>query len=243
MRVQPHGDAEIPFAVGREAVEPEAVVGVAVAGRRVGDRLDRLVDREIVEPVEHVRPSSNRSGSRLGPLTKVAWLIAGSPSSSTLFSRGSSSSNRMRISIRASHWPEAQMRAIAEADVAVGLAVDAEARRDRRTPLRRDWPRRSTASATRPSRTPARPPRKAPTARRMKCLTGVVQRIASSMNPGISAGSALSLANSPGFCRQRPHAARGRGRGRVVPGGGDDDVIAHRGQRIERLRRRSAHWR
>ena len=44
---------------------------------------------------------------------------------------------------------------------------------------------------------------------RMKCFTGVVQRIASSTNSGISDGSAFSLASSAGLraSSQKPPAA------------------------------------
>src|ERR1043166_3538137 len=48
---------------------------------------------------------SKRIGRRLGPLTKTASELRGSPANSTDFSRGSSSSNRMRISILAKCWP------------------------------------------------------------------------------------------------------------------------------------------
>ena len=44
-------------------------------------------------------------GRRLGPLTKTASLIAGFPSSARSDSRGSSSSQRIRISIFAKCWP------------------------------------------------------------------------------------------------------------------------------------------
>ena len=49
--------------------------------------------------------TSKLIGSFFGPLTKVACVIFISPSSATDFSRGSSSSNRMRISILARYWP------------------------------------------------------------------------------------------------------------------------------------------
>ena len=55
VRIDRHADAEVVGAVVRVAVEPSAVVDVAVAGRRVGDRLRRLVDRIVVELVQHGR--------------------------------------------------------------------------------------------------------------------------------------------------------------------------------------------
>jgi hypothetical protein len=51
IQAHPHGEVELP--VVRVAVEPVAVVDVAVARRRVGDRLGDLVDRVVVESGEH----------------------------------------------------------------------------------------------------------------------------------------------------------------------------------------------
>src|SRR5690606_5470748 len=49
--------------------------------------------------------ASNRTGRCLGPLTKAASLIFGSPSSSSRSIFGSSSSQRIRISSLARCWP------------------------------------------------------------------------------------------------------------------------------------------
>src|SRR6476646_10056268 len=61
VRVQRGADAEVELAVVLVAVEPVAVVGVAVAGRGLRDRLRRLVDRVVVELAEH-RASSRTVG-------------------------------------------------------------------------------------------------------------------------------------------------------------------------------------
>ncbi len=53
VRVDGEGDAEVELAVPREAVEPVAVVGVAVAGRGVRQRLWRLVQGVVVVSGEH----------------------------------------------------------------------------------------------------------------------------------------------------------------------------------------------
>ena len=53
VRVQRGADAEVELAVVLVAVEPVAVVGVAVAGRGLRDRLRRLVDRVVVELAQH----------------------------------------------------------------------------------------------------------------------------------------------------------------------------------------------
>ena len=53
VRVQRGADAEVELAVVLIAVEPVAVVGVAIAGGGRRDRLRRLVDRVVVEFAEH----------------------------------------------------------------------------------------------------------------------------------------------------------------------------------------------
>ena len=53
VRIDRHADAEVVRAVGRIAVEPGAVVDVAVRRGRMGDRLGGLVDRVVVQLVEH----------------------------------------------------------------------------------------------------------------------------------------------------------------------------------------------
>jgi hypothetical protein len=53
VRIDRHADAEIIRAVVGVAVEPRPVIDIAVAGRRMSDRLGRLVNRKIVERVEH----------------------------------------------------------------------------------------------------------------------------------------------------------------------------------------------
>ena len=68
MRVDRHADTEIIGPVLRIAVEPCAVIDVAVAGRRMGDRFGRLMDRVIVELVEHCRAFAfHRTNSTVGP--------------------------------------------------------------------------------------------------------------------------------------------------------------------------------
>ena len=54
MRINRHTDAEVIGTVGCVAVEPRAVVDVAVARRRMGDRLRRLVNGVVVQLVQHV---------------------------------------------------------------------------------------------------------------------------------------------------------------------------------------------
>jgi hypothetical protein len=53
VRIEPERGAEVERAAGVDAVEPVAVVGVRIARRAVGDRLGRLVDREVVEARQH----------------------------------------------------------------------------------------------------------------------------------------------------------------------------------------------
>ena len=56
VRVQRGADAEVELAVVLVAVEPVAVVGVAIAAHGRGDRLRRLVDRVVVELAQHCGP-------------------------------------------------------------------------------------------------------------------------------------------------------------------------------------------
>src|SRR5262249_42182980 len=59
--VQRGADAEVELAVVLVAVEPVAVVGVAIAAHRGRDRLGRLVDRVVVELAEHWGPPGESS--------------------------------------------------------------------------------------------------------------------------------------------------------------------------------------
>src|SRR5229473_460528 len=65
--------------------------------------------------------SSNRIGSSLGPLTKVAYDIFTSPSRASDFSRDSNSSNRIRISILARYCPRQRCAPYPKATCRFGL--------------------------------------------------------------------------------------------------------------------------
>src|SRR5438034_101134 len=68
VRVQRGADAEVELAVVLVAVEPVAVVGVAVARRGLRDRLRRLVDRVVVELAQHgASPGSCSPAQRTTP--------------------------------------------------------------------------------------------------------------------------------------------------------------------------------
>ena len=64
VRVQRGTDAEVELAVVLVAVEPVAVVGVAIAAHGRGDRLRRLVDRIVVELAQHCGPPGITSTPR-----------------------------------------------------------------------------------------------------------------------------------------------------------------------------------
>ena len=53
VRIQAQRDPEVERSVCRKPVEPEAVVGVAVIGDRVRNRLRSLVQRIVVEAAQH----------------------------------------------------------------------------------------------------------------------------------------------------------------------------------------------
>ena len=63
-RVVTHRGAEVELAVALVAVEPVAVVVVRIAGRRVGDRIRRRVDRVVVERAQHGQRPSKFGGRR-----------------------------------------------------------------------------------------------------------------------------------------------------------------------------------
>src|SRR5690606_6473852 len=94
--------------------EPGTERGEALADRqidpaRTAGHEDHLVRADPVPENLHARAgrqaASNFSGIDSGPLMKLTGAILTSPSRLTDFRRGSISSIRMRISMRASNWP------------------------------------------------------------------------------------------------------------------------------------------
>ena len=172
---------------------------------------------------------------RFRPPTNSVCMYRGSPASSIDSRRGNSSLNSASQLHAGQHCAEAEVHPEPEGQVLVRLAADVEARTDRRRRPRRGWPTGTTAARRRPAGTGGRATRSRSVALRMKCLTGVTQRIISSTAVPINDGSSCRRAQLVGVLDQRMQATGHRRRRRVVAGGGDDDVVRDRLHRVERL--------
>ena len=85
VRVDGDADPEVGGAVSGVAVEPGPVVDVAIRAGRMGDRFRCLVDREVVEVVEHGGQATSWTGMDLMPARNVMGTRSTGP---TILERG-----------------------------------------------------------------------------------------------------------------------------------------------------------